>query len=55
VWTFPECATIDDDPATGRSGLPVEVVVALVLIAAGAVVGVTGFVVERVRGRRRPA
>jgi hypothetical protein len=53
VWTFPGCNTIDDDPTTGGGSFPVGIV-ALVLVGAGAVTGITGFVVERVRRRRRP-
>ena len=54
VWTFPACGMIDDDPVTGGGSFPLGIA-ALVLFGAGAVVGITGFVVERVRGRRRPA
>ena len=51
VWTFPACETIDDDPSTGGDAFPLGIV-ALGLFAAGAVVGVSGYVVERVRKRR---
>jgi hypothetical protein len=50
VWTFPACGTIGADSEDGEA-FPLGMV-ALLLFGAGAVVGVSGFVVERVRERR---